>query len=335
MLLTLCALWPNFNIRQQTYRSALRWLVREEAVAAAAWKHIGALLRLSILRTARRKSIDAALHRCDVSPANRIEERGDKIESAQEPLGGFPWAGRFEMDDRSVAQRVPDSGLQLFTRLKKARDDLAEVLAQEKVLSKLGKRENARVLHFLRAQRREGRTLSARDISDFRRSTDERKQIERMRRSRTHAQARLVQVWAEVQKFVDGFRSPGNAGLFNLLDRLSPQLGLDSADRAISAVAKLLARPHAAASRPAVAKAEPVEQKHCEVVSDRLLDTSEGVIYSHAAKILGVTERHVRRLVRKNKLESVGGGQHKKITTESLHRRRGLTVKKSFGPKRT
>jgi hypothetical protein len=54
-----------------------------------------------------------------------------------------------------------------------------------------------------------------------------------------------------------------------------------------------------------------------------LLQGKAAVNYQIAAQYLGLTDRQIRNLVRKKNLNSVGGGQQKRITTASLRRRKG------------
>jgi hypothetical protein len=55
-----------------------------------------------------------------------------------------------------------------------------------------------------------------------------------------------------------------------------------------------------------------------------LLKNNDRLTYETAAKILHVGIPQIRKLVRQKKLERVGEGHHKKITTDSLRRRRGI-----------
>jgi len=51
---------------------------------------------------------------------------------------------------------------------------------------------------------------------------------------------------------------------------------------------------------------------------------AQGVAYRRAAAYLRVSERQIRNLVAQDKLTTVGDGQHKKITAESLRKYKGM-----------
>jgi hypothetical protein len=237
---------------------------------------------------------------------------------------GFPWAGRFEMNDCSVPQQLSTRGLELLAELREARGDLVTALAEEEQLSALGEAETAHVEQIRGAAADAGHALSASEIWELRSSTVERKQIEHIQRSKKRAQSRLAQVCTEMQKTLAGFRYPENAELFKLLDRLSPELGVDSADSAITVVAQILEL-----------KGGPGTTSADQGKSEWLVDSEDAVTYQTAAKALDVTVDHVRRLVRARELDSLGGGHYKKITADSLRRYIGLSVGKKSRPVQT
>jgi hypothetical protein len=203
---------------------------------------------------------------------------------------------------------------ELLKRLKDARRELAQAQQESERFSTLGTSEDERVEQFRRTGGREERELSAEEIFAFRASTAERKEIERIRRSIKELQATIGVLWAAMQRPLDQYRASKHREDFELLDRLSPALGLSSIDRAIAAVEKILT--------PTEREAGPTTPLPQDAPANRddLLAGKEAVSYKTAAKYLGISIRHVRGLATAKKLEAWGEGQQKKITTESLRR---------------
>ena len=60
---------------------------------------------------------------------------------------------------------------------------------------------------------------------------------------------------------------------------------------------------------------------------EALLGGKDSVTYQTAASVLAVGDRQIRRLVQQGALQTVGEGQNRKITSESLRRYGGLAIK--------
>ena len=66
-----------------------------------------------------------------------------------------------------------------------------------------------------------------------------------------------------------------------------------------------------------------VGEVSAEFDPEELLKGKMAVNFQAAAQYIGVSDRQIRNLVKQGKLDVVGGGQQRKITTASLRRRKG------------